>query len=293
MAQGGWPSVAMCLSGELRSFPEVHVSLLQLRKKLRNGLDVFMFVRAMAGGWNEAEAGAITAVSPMSIRTYTDADFRAAAPSLPTPCFCAYENKTEQNRSSSDLMSAATHFSYNGVQFWAIHRCFNMMRRHESVRMLAAGSLEARYKWVMRARPDVIFQEPQLRNIPQVTGRGERYEPVAHAWYRRQHVSDVFALLSRAAADAYGEIWYEFLGGCSSLPPLEERARRCHQDIWVPEWWSIECLIYSHLSRPSVNVSVTIHDGMRPLIVRHGKNGSRAATVVNKTAAYFVCPRRS
>ena len=239
---------ALCLSGAVRTLPSTYSSMLPLKSSFPNGaLDIFMFVtRGSESDQNFQEA--LRALQPVAVRTYDLSSYLMEAPKAADECFCS------DGRTHVDRQTRAGHFSFYGVMFWGIYRCFGMVLDHERARWLrewserspssngtaadpdgdGVPSTSHQYKWIVRSRPDLLFTPLQYGHLRRVTHQQD-VDPLTDAlvWFRRAHVSDIFALVTRAAADSYRSVWDELWGGCVTLPSGPERSAMCTRLIQV------------------------------------------------------------
>ena len=298
----GPPEAALCLSGGVDHLAHSHGSMLGLHHSFppQRMLDVFLFISG--SGLSASVRAAMAALRPVAVRTYSETDFRAAAPTRRSECFC---NPSPADAAGRKLPNETMHFSYHGVQLWGVASCFGLVTAHERKRRLSLAQREGSthtdvrahlYRWVLRARPDLIFV-PELIDAIRRKVSGFAGDPLTerHVWFRAGHVSDAVALVTRAAAPAYFSAWEELLGGCATLPPAAERQRSCRKRIQVNEEYGTECLIAIHL-RTRAHVNITSSPWFRPTLVKYnatlvGRVGMVA--LPTKTPAYFLCPLAS
>jgi hypothetical protein len=202
--RAGTLSAAMVLSGQLRSFGEKKVidSLVKM-KEVFNRTDVFAFVSLvdsfaaaglsakLMGEGDPRTAGrialarrarhrslfdpliraAMTRLKPVAIVSFDDSD----VPCLPKgPC-----HRMPHNRPDG-------HWSYMWPMFWAEQQAYHLMGAHES-------RVQTAYDVVVRVRPDTRLELESARL------RGWRPFEQFDVHYNL----DLFAILTRAAAEAY------------------------------------------------------------------------------------------
>ena len=210
-------------------------------------LDIFMFVNRESE-LDQTFNDVLSALQPVAVRTYDMFTYLMEAPKVADECFCS-DGSARSDRSAAK----AGHFSFYGAMFWGVYRCFGMVFDHERVRLLrgwspisttnstaadseggAVSSTSHLYKWIVRARPDLLFTPLQYVHLRRVT-HTQDVNPLTDAlvWFRRAHVSDIFALVTRAAADSYRSVWDELWGGCLTLPSGSERSSMCSRLIQV------------------------------------------------------------
>ena len=289
---------ALCLSGAVRTLPVTYESIVPLRKSFKDGLlDIFMFV-SRSGESDETFQNVVRALQPVSVRKYDRGAFASEAPGSSSQCFCKPATATNES-TPLDQREELRHFSWHGVQFWALHKCVGLLLEHERVRRLSTWSSALHsedaayylYRWIVRARPDLSFTHPKLPFHLARIQRTRDMDPLQDrtVWYRRGHVSDSFALMTRAALSSYSTIWDEFLGGCETLPTENERQEICSKAVQVREAMGTECLITVHLLRFNVTVSTRV-DVFRPGIIR--PNTTSKAEIMRREGLpnYFWCP---
>ena len=146
------------------------------------------------------------------------------------------------------------HFSHRGSVLWGVDRCFAMVKRREA-QIVAAGG--ARYRWVVRARPDY---EPPTELYDAIRGDvAHDLGRVARVWMRHGPMADGFQIASRPALDALGTTWTELRNGsCLALPQEPKaRSRICRQlSGSASVTWTNECLIALHLRRMGVQLHI-------------------------------------
>mmetsp|Transcript_24273 Transcript_24273/g.69198 ORF Transcript_24273/g.69198 Transcript_24273/m.69198 type:complete len:147 (-) Transcript_24273:284-724(-) len=94
---------------------------------------------------------------------------------------------------------------------WGIQQCWDSVKDHELANNF-------RYEYFVRARPDTNFP-PRLQQAIQTVTKSQPHGGGKHAWL--PSFSDTFTLMTRDAADAYGDTFQNtFLGdSCTRLPP--------------------------------------------------------------------------
>eukprot|EP00966_Prymnesium_polylepis_P307491 7105995-Prymnesium_polylepis.1 len=147
-------AAAVCLSGQVRSLLDVHQTL---RQRLvdpfvdAGGAQVFLHVSLTSSfiryhdddpPMNETMRAsqlepALQTLSPTAVQIYEEGSaFDSAAASLqPSTC---YRNPAEEEGAD---------WTYNGVQFWGVSRCFALIAQAEA-------AMGRQFRFAIRARPD-------------------------------------------------------------------------------------------------------------------------------------------
>jgi hypothetical protein len=188
----------------------------------------------------------VAMLHPVAASTYTQADYDAFVLSLskasPGECF------------KKD----------DGIQFYAIHTCFDKVRDYEAAKHI-------KYAWVVRARPDTRF----LPNLPSAIQKHvlPAYGPkLKRAWLRKGRINDAFAILSRSAADAYGHSFSRIIS-CSAKTSRElPSGTICEAlDLGSPRWYvGAECFLYRNMVAGGINV--TFDSAFGAQIIRNKKH---------------------
>jgi hypothetical protein len=139
-------------------------------------------------------AEAYDALQPVAVKYYNDSFFlhKSGRPTAPTAC---YEKPMKGSKKEED--AACCHFSYHGPQFWGISQCMAMIKEYEQRHNI-------QYRWVARVRPDTQFSAKQYAAVRRVTEETlDTATTAGQIWFRNGGGSDCFAVMTRAALDAY------------------------------------------------------------------------------------------
>lgn len=211
-------------------------------------------------------AEAFDTLQPVAVRYYNDTVFKRDSGRPETSNVC-YQKPTNGSKKEED--APCCHFSYHGPQFWGIGQCLQMVKDYEQLHGI-------QYRWVARVRPDTRFSGKQVAAVRRVTQETLHTATTnGRIWFRSNGGSDCFAVMTRAALDAYRTVWDEFMGGCETIgfksPMVAADMAHLQQlckPIGVTAWWGTECLIAAHLARPEYHVKITADNAFAVPIVR-------------------------
>lgn len=229
-------STAVCFAGQFRTFAHTaRHSRSALLEAFSPAADAFIFVNLQDTGKggtslhteNELQS-VITELRPVAVARYTQRNYDdASAGWNVAPCSWKKNGHKE------------------GPNLWVVTRCFALVREHEAQR--------TPYTWVVRARPDTTFA-PKLADAIRalvVPGRGQGKA----AWFARTTASDNFAVLTRAAATDYSDIYESLRGPCRYHQFPGPDVCRQQRAAWGSYEHAAECLIYRALVGSGVNVT--------------------------------------
>jgi hypothetical protein len=230
---------AICFSGEFRSFRKVlPAANRSVISAFDHPPDVFLFLNLQdsgKGGNGRHEGEDIDTVvetlKPVAARYYNHDESLDWGSPIQQGSDCYRKDGTP----------SCCHYSWHGSIFWGVQKCWEMVKEYESENRF-------RYDFFVRARPDIDFKRELWSSIQKVTssysGSGK------HAWLRKGTGSDVFALLSRDAADSYADTFKNtFLDSSCLHLPSEDTCKLTHT-----KGWSTECLLYRNLLSDGVEV---------------------------------------
>lgn len=231
---------ALCFAGQFRSF---NATVGNIQDNLISAFakpDVFLFLNLQdsgrGGSVNHAGKDVndiLSTLKPKGVQFYNESD----------PGAFALEKGLEAGSACYQAKGTpdCCHWSWHVPQFWTIHTCFEMAKKYE-----AAGQF--RYEWFVRARPDTHYH-PRIKVALQKLMNSQPDGGTKHAYLKKGPMSDTFALLSRDAADVYGDMPKKFIGdSCTDLPGADQ----C-EPVEAPEN-STECFVYRNLLSGRVNV---------------------------------------
>lgn len=234
---------ALCFSGQFRSF---NATVDNIKEHLISAFakpDVFLFLNLQDSGrggmLNHAGKDVndiLSTLKPKGVQYYSESELALEK---------GLEAELGLEAGSTCYQAKGTpgccHWSWHVPQFWTIQKCFEMAKEYE-----ATGQF--RYEWFVRARPDTRYHPKIKVAIQHLMG----FQPdggTKHAYLKKGPMSDTFALLSRDAADVYGDMPKKFIGdSCTHLPGADQ----C-EPVEVPGN-STECFVYRNLLSGRVNV---------------------------------------
>ena len=276
--------VAVCMSGQVRTLvatnvaTSVKVRLLDSLRSAGHAVDLFMHVhiadaltsRELADVKANKSVGSAASGRDYSIQELLTQGFRpsfkvldwVAVKALLRPRYVqtyttsdaahaiafALSNLSRCQNITSSRMSRARQYA---VQLWAMRQAWGMALRHENAR-------ERSYDWVLRTRPDLMYEQPirlpalqhEPRNVAVVAGQSFKASllqgtPGCMFW-------DVLYVATRAAAPILFSV-DEAVVSCSA--PLEGGSEYCacggpvnmRAGSGAGEPFAIECLTASHL----------------------------------------------
>jgi hypothetical protein len=232
---------AVCFAGQFRSFKRVVRSAKDHMISAFSHPDVFVFLnlKDSGKGGNNIHVGAdiesiLETLKPVSHHYYNGSDIAAYEKTLEQGSDCYHKKGT-------DPMS---HFSWHSPQFWCIQKCWDMVKKYEIANIF-------RYEWFVRARPDTNFPFKLKFAIKTAILGASKSREKKHAWLRKGPASDAFALMTRAAADSYGNTFSNTFkrNSCVHLPSQSKCGPSGAIDV------STECLLYRNL----LSGRVTVH----------------------------------
>ncbi|KAJ1459270.1 hypothetical protein M885DRAFT_511925 [Pelagophyceae sp. CCMP2097] len=275
---------AVCVSGQLRTFGRTWPGLLNLTQAVPGPTDWFLFVSLnetyrkslQMKAYHSVQARssfetALEAMKPVTVQYYesvvkdsadfADATLRSYAREAPAAGECHRNEKKPK----------CCHFSHHGPQFWGVAQCFAMITARERV-------AKVRYDWVVRVRPDAVLSPRQLRAVAAATRRTQDPLLEKRAWLRPGTRSDAFALLTRAAMDAYAGIWGVFQGGCAAIglghkPDIARLDPIC-TPLKIRVKTGTECLVAAQLH--AGNVTIEAHTDFSAGLLRPVEPRSKA-----------------
>lgn len=230
---------AICLSGEFRSFRQ---GLSGFNRTVISAFvhspDVFLFLNLQDSGrgGNAKHEGedidlVVETLKPVAARYYKHDE------SLNWGLHVQQGSDCQQKMGTP----SCCHYSWHGSLFWGVQKCWEMVKEYESENRF-------RYDFYIRARPDIHFRGELWSAIRKVTSTYSGFGK--HAWLRKGSGSDVFALLSRDAADSYADTFKNtFLDSSCLHLPSEDSCQVTHT-----KGYSTECLLYRNLLTGGVEV---------------------------------------
>jgi len=231
---------AVCFAGQFRSFKTVVRSANDHMISVFSHPDVFLFLnlKDSGKGGNKNHRGAdieaiLETLKPVSYQYYNDRNITVYEKTLERGSDCYQKRGTEP----------AFHWSWHSPQFWSIQKCWDMVKTYENENSF-------RYKFFVRARPDTNFPLKLKSVIHKAILVASKSREKKHAWLRMGSASDAFALMTRDAADSYGNTFSNTFmrNSCVHLPSQSKCGPSGTIDI------STECLLYRNMLKGKVNV---------------------------------------
>ena len=130
----------------------------------------------------------------MAVRYYNDSVFNRGSGRPDTGNVC-YRKPIDGSTKEED--AACCHFSYHGPQFWGIGQCLALVKEYEQQHGI-------QYRWVARVRPYTHFYPKQYAAVRRVAQETlDTAATTGQIWFKKGGGSDCFAVMTRAALDAY------------------------------------------------------------------------------------------
>lgn len=249
--------VAICFAGQFRSFAKTVQSAKDNLVSAFSHPDVFLFLNLQdsgKGGNRNHKTDMepiLTTLSPVSHQYYEESDIAAFESTMQAGSTCFQQKET----------APCCHYSWHAPQFWAIQQCLGMVQKYESAQ--SYPFLPFRYDYFVRARPDTAFNFQLMQAITAILPNSDSHGATKRAWVKKGPGSDMFALLTRDAADSYGNTFnHTFTGdSCTRLP--SENASGPSGAIGI----ATECLLYRNMIADGVDVH--FDQGLNPKIERN------------------------
>lgn len=246
---------AVCFAGQFRTFRRAVRSATDHMLSAFSHPDVFLFLNLKDSGKGgiKNHAGAdieniLEILQPVSHQYYNDSDITVYEKKLVGGSDCYRKKGTD----------AMAHFSWHSPQFWAIQTCWDMVKKYEN-------DNKFRYDFFVRARPDTNFPFKLGFAIKQAILAASKSREKKHAWLRKGSASDAFALMTRDAADSYGNTFSNTFmrNSCVHLPSES----KCGPSGAIAV--STECLLYRNMLAGRVNVHFDIDFSALPVLRAH------------------------
>ncbi|KAI0558266.1 hypothetical protein FGB62_223g07 [Gracilaria domingensis] len=159
-ATSGIPSMAVCYSGHLGTFPHVFHQNLDVIRTVDKNADIFFYVDPKddyhheRSGEHYVEEHDLGVLQPMfdAMKAKVVRTFSTQAIKTPEPSECYMREGTDES-----------HYSHHFMQFYAAQECYKMIKAEEE----ATGR---RYEWILRLQPNMRIQVmlPQPDKEPRV-----------------------------------------------------------------------------------------------------------------------------